>query len=59
MANVNEGHRARLRRRMMTEGLHGFQDHEILELLLFQSLPTQNLIYTEPLQRLRLTQDQQ
>ena len=39
MANVNEGHRARLRRRMMTEGLHGFQDHEILELLLFQSLP--------------------
>ncbi len=39
MVNVNEGHRARLRQRMMKEGLHGFQDHEILELLLFQSLP--------------------
>lgn len=37
--NVNNGHRARLRERMMKEGLSGFQDHEILELLLFQSLP--------------------
>lgn len=39
MSNVNEGHRARLRERMKTEGLHGFQDHEVLELLLFQYIP--------------------
>lgn len=39
MENVNKGHRARLRARMQTEGLHGFQDHEVLELLLFQYLP--------------------
>lgn len=39
MTNVNEGHRERLRKRMMKEGLQGFQDHEVLELLLFQYLP--------------------
>lgn len=39
MSNVNEGHRARLRERMKNEGLHGFQDHEVLELLLFQYIP--------------------
>lgn len=39
MAGVNDGHRERLRERMMREGLSGFQDHEILELLLFQSIP--------------------
>ena len=39
MANVNEGHRARLRQRLMREGASGFQDHEILELLLFGSVP--------------------
>ncbi|MDE7454914.1 MAG: hypothetical protein K2M64_03705 [Clostridia bacterium] len=39
MAHVNDGHRQRLRERMLKEGLDGFQDHEILELLLFQSVP--------------------
>lgn len=39
MANPNEGHRHRLRERMMKEGLQGFQDHEVLELLLFQYVP--------------------
>lgn len=39
MAHENEGHRKRLRQRMMKEGLSNFQDHEILELLLFQYLP--------------------
>ncbi len=39
MSNVNEGHRARLRQRMLKEGLQGFQEHEILELLLFQYIP--------------------
>lgn len=39
MANPNQGHRHRLRERMMKEGLQGFQDHEVLELLLFQYVP--------------------
>lgn len=39
MTNVNQGHRQRLRERMLKEGLEGFKDHEILELLLFQSIP--------------------
>ena len=39
MANVNDGHRQRLRERMLSEGLAGFKDHELLELLLFQSVP--------------------
>ena len=39
MAHENDGHRARLRARMLKEGLSGFQDHEILELLLFQYIP--------------------
>ena len=39
MAQENHGHRARLRERMMKEGLDNFQDHEVLELLLFQFLP--------------------
>lgn len=39
MAHVNDGHRQRLRERMLKDGLEGFQDHELLELLLFQSVP--------------------
>lgn len=39
MAGVNDGHRERLRERMMREGLSGFCDHEVLEMLLFQSIP--------------------
>lgn len=39
MASVNDGHRQRLRARMMNDGLSGFADHEVLELLLFQYLP--------------------
>lgn len=39
MANENEGHRERMRQRMMKEGLENFQDHEILEMLLYQYLP--------------------
>lgn len=39
MAHVNDGHRQRLRERMLKEGLEGFKDHELLELLLFQSVP--------------------
>ncbi len=39
MENVNKGHRERLRARFVREGLDNFQDHEVLELLLFQSIP--------------------
>lgn len=39
MAHENDGHRARLRERMLKEGLSSFQDHEVLEMLLFQYLP--------------------
>jgi DNA repair protein RadC len=35
---VLEGHRARLKRRFDSEGLDGFQPHEALELLLFQTV---------------------
>lgn len=36
---VHDGHRKRLRERYKKEGLGGFADHEILELLLFYSIP--------------------
>ena len=39
MSNLNQGHRERLRQRMLTEGLSNFADHELLELLLFNALP--------------------
>lgn len=39
MAHENDGHRNRLRERMLKEGLSNFQDHEVLEMLLFQYLP--------------------
>lgn len=39
MASVNSGHRQRLRERMMKDGIAGFADHEVLEMLLFQYLP--------------------
>lgn len=37
--NVHKGHRERLRLRFLSEGLDNFQDHNILELLLFYSVP--------------------
>ena len=37
--NVHEGHRDRLRQRFLQEGLENFQDHNVLELLLFYSIP--------------------
>ncbi|MBQ8724157.1 MAG: hypothetical protein IJY74_00620, partial [Oscillospiraceae bacterium] len=33
--NLNAGHRERMRKRYIANGLNGFQPHEILELLLF------------------------
>ena len=37
--NVNAGHRQRMRSRFLAGGLNGFQHHEILELLLYYSIP--------------------
>lgn len=37
--NVHAGHRDRLRQRFLKEGLENFQDHNVLELLLFYSIP--------------------
>ena len=37
--NVHEGHRERLRERFLKEGLDNFWDHNVLELLLFYSIP--------------------
>ena len=36
---VHDGHRQRLKSRFLQQGLGGFEDHNILELLLFYSLP--------------------
>ena len=38
MAHENDGHRTRLRERFMKEGASNFQDHEVLELMLFGSV---------------------
>ena len=37
--NVHAGHRKRVKSRYLSEGLDGFQDHEVLELLLFYCIP--------------------
>ncbi|WP_075366667.1 RadC family protein [Desulfosporosinus metallidurans] len=36
---VHEGHRSRLKNRFIEEGLDAFEDHQILELLLFYAIP--------------------
>ena len=40
--NVHEGHRQRIRERFLKEGLENFHDHNILELLLFHSIPVKD-----------------
>ena len=39
MANEHSGHRDRLRERYLSEGLDSFAPHNVLELLLFYSVP--------------------
>jgi DNA repair protein RadC len=39
---MHSGHRNRIRQRFLKEGLDGFEDHQILELLLFYSHPRQD-----------------
>ncbi|MBI5101417.1 MAG: DNA repair protein RadC [Nitrospirae bacterium] len=36
---LHRGHRERLKNRFLREGLDGFDDHQVLELLLFQAIP--------------------
>ena len=36
---LHKGHRERLRERFLREGLDNFEDHQVLELLLFQAIP--------------------
>lgn len=43
MAGIHSGHRARLRTRARTEGLRGFEPHEVLELLLMQIIPLRDV----------------
>lgn len=40
--NLHKGHRKRLKKRFLEVGLDGLQDHEILELLLYYSIPRRN-----------------
>jgi len=37
--HLHQGHRERMRSRSLAEGLDGFEDHQVLELLLFQVVP--------------------
>lgn len=39
MSQLHGGHRERLRKRLEHDGIDGFQPHEILELILFYSIP--------------------
>ena len=40
---VHAGHRARMRERFMKEGLSGFSEHEVLELLLMFAIPQRDV----------------
>ncbi|NLT95670.1 MAG: DNA repair protein RadC [Clostridia bacterium] len=39
MENLHKGHRKRVKERYLKEGLDGFADHQVLELLLFYAIP--------------------
>jgi len=41
--NVHAGHRGRMKKRYMENGLEGFAEHEILELLLMYAIPQKNV----------------
>lgn len=41
--NLHAGHRDRMRKRFQEHGLDSFQDHEVLELLLFQAQPRKDM----------------
>ena len=39
---VHDGHRERMKRRFIQAGLEGFNDHNLLEMLLFYAVPRKN-----------------
>lgn len=41
--NVHEGHRERMKNRFMEQGLDVFDDHQVLELLLFYAMPRRDV----------------
>lgn len=41
--NLHAGHRSRVRQRFLKGGLNSFQDHEVLELLLFYAVPRRDV----------------
>ncbi len=47
--NIHQGRRERLRQRFLKQGMKGYADHEVLELLLTFALPRKD---TTPLPRL-------
>lgn len=51
--SIHDGHRQRLKERFRNEGLDGFEEHQVLELLLFYAIPRQdtNLLAHELLNR--------
>ena len=40
--SIHDGHRQRLKKRFLEEGLENFSEHEVLELLLFYCIPRQD-----------------
>ncbi|MBF0162869.1 MAG: DNA repair protein RadC [Magnetococcales bacterium] len=42
LSTIHRGHRERLRKRFLLEGLEQFEEHQVLELLLFNALPRQD-----------------
>ena len=40
--SIHDGHRQRLKKRYMTEGLHNFEEIQVLELILFYCIPRQD-----------------
>ncbi|MDD6265093.1 MAG: JAB domain-containing protein [Clostridia bacterium] len=42
MESIHSGHRQRVRKRYLNNGLDAFSDHEVLELLLFYCIPYKN-----------------
>ena len=42
MSEIHEGHRSRMKKRFLRYGLSGFDDHNVLELLLFYAQPRQD-----------------
>lgn len=43
MAGIHSGHRARMRERFVSQGLEGFAEHEVLELVLFYAIPQRDV----------------